>query len=168
MVPLVGGSLIESEVVSVHVYLYSMVDGTSAGWTGILYRILEHEADIGFEVYGKDEADLFANAATVLFSLITDLDRVETRLKREVAVADSEVLLVVFLNELLYVWDVERFIPKRLSVRVKNGRLHADLEGEILDPERHPVRKEIKAVTYHKFAVQEEEGALKARVYLDI
>jgi SHS2 domain-containing protein len=145
-----------------------MVNEFSAGSTEKPYRILDHEADIGFEVYGKDEAELFVNAATTLFSLITDLDRVETKLKREVTVSDGEVLLVVFLNELLYVWDVERFIPKKLSVLVKNRTLHADLEGEILDPERHSVRKEIKAVTYHKFAVQEDQGAFRARVYLDI
>ncbi|OPY76587.1 MAG: hypothetical protein A4E63_00033 [Syntrophorhabdus sp. PtaU1.Bin050] len=145
-----------------------MTDKSSGGSSEKPYRILDHEADIGFEVYGKDEADLFVNAAMTLFSLITDLDQVETKLKREVTVSDGEVLLVVFLNELLYVWDVERFIPKKLSVLVKNGILHADLEGEILDPQRHSVKKEIKAVTYHKFAVQEEQGMLKGRVYLDI
>jgi SHS2 domain-containing protein len=51
---------------------------------------------------------------------------------------------------------------------VEGGRLEADIAGETFDPGKHPVYKEVKAVTYHKFTIQHEGDLLKATVFLDI
>jgi SHS2 domain-containing protein len=132
------------------------------------FRILEHEADVGFEAYGWDQEELFANAAYALFSLITDPETVRTGVTKHITINNGEELLVVFLNELLYLWDTKRFIPGHFSIAVKEGRLEAEIAGETLDPDRHPVHKEVKAVTYHKFTIQKEGERLKATIFLDI
>ena len=75
---------------------------------------------------------------------------------------------MVFLNELLYLWDTEKFIPRTFSVVMEGGRLEADITGETFDPDKHSVYKEVKAVTYHKFTIQQEGDLLKATVFLDI
>jgi len=132
------------------------------------FSILEHEADMGIEVYGQDRAELFRNAAYALFSLITDLETVGAGMTRHIAIHNGEELLVVFLNELLYLWDAEQFIPGNLSVVVEGGSLYADVTGEVFDPGKHSVYKEVKAVTYHKFTIKHDGDRLKATIFLDI
>jgi SHS2 domain-containing protein len=135
---------------------------------GARFRILEHEADIGLESYGKDQAELFKNTAYALFSLITDLEIVQERISRHLTINNGDELLVVFLNELLYLWDTEKFIPCTCSVWQDGGKLEADMTGETFVAGRHSIYKEVKAVTYHKFSIQQERYYLKATVFLDI
>jgi SHS2 domain-containing protein len=42
------------------------------------------------------------------------------------------------------------------------------LTDPALDAGRHAIYKEVKAVTYHKFSIQQEGCHLKATVFLDI
>ncbi len=51
---------------------------------------------------------------------------------------------------------------------VSDTHLEATLRGEKLDPERHQLGQEIKAVTYHKLVVEEREGKWYGQVVLDI
>ena len=132
------------------------------------YTILEHEADVGIESYGRDLAELFTNTARALFSLITDLVTVESTETRSVTIDNGDELLVAFLNELLYLWDTERFIPGTYSLMVEGGKLEAEMTGEILDPDKHHVHKEVKAATYHKFSIRHKGDRLEATIYLDI
>jgi SHS2 domain-containing protein len=132
------------------------------------YTIIEHEADIGLEIYGKNLSELFIHGGEALFSLITDPDTIEARCTRKITMNNEEESLVVFLNELLYLWDAEKFLPCSLSVSEETGRLEFILAGELFDPGRHPVKKEIKAATYHKFAIQQQGNLLKATIFLDI
>lgn len=132
------------------------------------FTIIEHEADIGLEIYGRNLSELFMHGGNALFSLITDPHTVEPRLTKTIMVDIEEGTLVVFLNELLYFWDTEKFLPCSFSVSEKTEKFEVILTGEIFDPCKHPVRKEIKAVTYHKFAILQAGDLLKATVFLDI
>jgi SHS2 domain-containing protein len=132
------------------------------------YKILDHEADVGFEVYGQTEEKLFQNATYALFSLITDLAMVCAETERHVEIAVSGESLIVFLNELLYLWDVEKFIPKTIAIARNNANIKVILKGEFLDEQRHAVIGAVKAVTYHKFSVRKEQEMLKATFIVDI
>ena len=132
------------------------------------FEILEHEADVGLSISGKTLEELFKNAALALFSLITDIEHVEATTTRNIYISGDGGLLIVFLNELLYVLDTERFLVKDLSVSIEGERLEACVQGEIFDEKKHTMRMEIKAVTYHGFSIEKERDALKARVILDI
>ena len=134
----------------------------------IRFTVIEHEADMGLEIYGRNLAELFMHAGAALFSLITDPETTEARFTRQITIDSEEGALVVFLNELLYLWDTEKFIPQTFSVRLDGERLEADITGETFDPGKHSVYKEVKAVTYHKFTIQQEGDLLKATVFLDI
>jgi SHS2 domain-containing protein len=133
-----------------------------------MFAILEHEADVGIESYGRDQAELFANTAHALFSLITDPEMVAARETRHIALQNGDELLVIFLNELIYLWDTERFIPCAYSMTVEEGRLEAKITGEVFDPCKHPVYREVKAATYHKVSIRRKGEQLEATVFLDI
>jgi len=53
----------------------------------------------------------------------------------------------------------EAFTPTGLRARVA---------GEPIDPARHPIVREIKAVTYHGLAVDRVAGGFSAQVVFDV
>jgi SHS2 domain-containing protein len=132
------------------------------------YKVLDHEADAGFEVYGHTEEELFQNATCALFSLIADLGVILPETERLVEIPGNSESLIVFLNELLYLWDVERFIPKTLTIVRADITMKAILRGEIFDKDQHTLIGAVKAVTYHKFSVRKEQEILKATFIVDV
>ena len=135
------------------------------------FRILEHTADARIAAYGQDLGEAFANAAYGMFSLIADLDSVAEVSDREVEVEapDIEALLVAWLNELLYLFDAQQFLPRRVQVLdVSDTRLQATLSGETVDLARHRLRTAVKAATYHDILVETKDGRARVRVTFDL
>jgi SHS2 domain-containing protein len=132
------------------------------------YTIIDHEADAGFEAYGHTTGELFQNAAHALFSLITDLAFIGPEIERHIEIPENGESLIVFLNELLYLWDTEKFIPKVIMIVSKEAKMRVLLKGQIFDEHKHTVTGAVKAVTYHKFAIQNEQGLMKATFIVDI
>ena len=135
------------------------------------YKLIDHTADLGIEVYGKDLRDLFQNAGHALFEIICDLSEVTEFIEKRVAVdgEDLDQLMVVWLGELLYLYDTERLLFKRFEVEeIGERRLIATVYGEELNEGHHTIKTEIKAVTYHQIQVRQEEGRWIARVIFDL
>lgn len=135
------------------------------------FEILEHTADIGIIAYGKDLKEVFANAAEGMFSLITDLEKVEGkatyRIKLEAS--DIESLLVTWLNELVYLFDTENILFKRFEViDINQTSLSAMAYGEKAERTRHTLKLGIKATTYHLLEVKRKGSFYQARVLFDI
>lgn len=134
------------------------------------FDILEHTADVGIIAYGDSIKQAFANAAKGMFSLITDFDDVREMLNRDIEVTapDQESLLVEWLNELIYRFDVENILFKRFDIsRLNSTRLKARLYGEKVDSSRHKLKVGIKAATYHMLKVEKPNG-YRIQVLFDI
>jgi SHS2 domain-containing protein len=135
------------------------------------FEIIDHTADIGIIAYGSDLAALFKNAALGMLSLITDLHKVENRLRKEIVLQeqDSVTLLVAWLNGLLYELETEHFIFNDFALDMRDGkRLAATCYGEKLDPQKHAIRREIKAATYHNLNIVKEDDVYSAAIIFDI
>lgn len=135
------------------------------------YIQLEHTADIRIRVLGKDLPELFANAGFAFFDLVADLSNVQERDSVEIRAAadDIELLLVAWLNELLYWFDASRMLFRRFDiVQFNKTQIVAKAFGEKYDPQRHHMRAEIKAVTYHHLAVEQMGDHWEASVIFDI
>jgi SHS2 domain-containing protein len=134
------------------------------------FEVINHTADIGIAAYGSDLKQAFANAAYGLFSLMVDLHSVGDRLYRQVEVeADTrEDLLVAWLNELIYIFEVEGILFKRFTVdELTETRLRSRCYGEEIDPLRHEIRMGVKAATYHMLKVEQDNG-YRVQVLFDI
>ena len=134
------------------------------------FEIVNHTADVGIIAYGADINQAFANAARALFSLITELDSVEEVVYRdiELTASDEESLLVQWLNELIYLFDVENIIFKRFDIiKLGNTRLKARSYGEKVDSSKHKLKTGVKAATYHMLKVDRGDGC-KVQVLFDI
>ncbi|MBM4276991.1 MAG: archease [Deltaproteobacteria bacterium] len=135
------------------------------------FEILDHTADIGLIVYGEDLKTLFENAAEAFFQLITDLKRVRQKEERKVELQGEslERLMVDWLNELLYLRDVENLLFKKFEVTVVGEEgLKAKVKGEVFKTGVHVIKTGVKAVTHHQIQVKREDGGWKAQVILDL
>ncbi len=135
------------------------------------FDVFEHTADIGVVAYGADMREAFANAAYGMFSLMADLKQVREETSRyiEAEAGDRESLVVSWLNELLYLFDVEGIIFNRFDIlELTNTRLKADAYGEKADASRHKLRGGVKAATYHTLKVVEDRGRCSIRVIFDV
>jgi SHS2 domain-containing protein len=134
------------------------------------FEVIDHTADIGIIAYGKDKEEVFANSAYGMFSLIAELEGVadEACYNIEVGADDEESLLVTWLNELLYLFDVERVIFKRFEiVELGEYRLQANAYGEKFNPSRHSLKMQIKAATYYLLKLEKGNG-FKAKIIFDV
>jgi SHS2 domain-containing protein len=132
------------------------------------FRVLDHDADIRIEVYGTSRQELFENAARGMFSLLTDPASVRPVVEKKITVRGNGELLINFLNELLFVWDVERFIPAEVFVDFVPDGVNVVLRGENFDEHKHSIQLEMKAVTYHNFMLSEDNGLYKATFVIDV
>jgi SHS2 domain-containing protein len=140
----------------------------------IEYERLEHKADTGFLVKAPSWLRLFTDAALCLTDLRVRLDRITDAEKRtaEVVSDDKEGLMVKWLTEVLFLFEKERFLPKRIVLTKFDGKsIQATFWGQTFDPLRHGSVSEIKAVTYHQLQLGEIPGPepqFFARVFLDL
>jgi tRNA nucleotidyltransferase (CCA-adding enzyme) len=129
------------------------------------------EADVGIRAWGPTRAEAFAQAALGVLSLVADPTTVTARETREVrAQGDApETLLAAWIDECLYVHEIEAFVVSRVEVEscsdtVVHGRLH----GEPLDASRHRLGTVVKAATLHGVSVQEHDGRHEVAIIVDV
>ena len=135
------------------------------------FEYLEHTADLGVVGRGDTLAEALSYLAKGMFTVLADLDSVEPRQAIQVSVTsgDLEALAVDWLNELLFMFEGEGFLPKEFHVTVAEGgtSLEARCVGEPADPERHRIRPAVKAATYHRLQVS-HDGEWRIQVILDM
>jgi SHS2 domain-containing protein len=135
------------------------------------FETFEHTADVGLVIRGQTLEELFAHAADALVDLMVDPRtlRDNIRMTATVSAADRPALLVAWLNELLYLLDAHRFLPRRCGIsEFRDTALAAELFGDTVDPDRHAVRRLVKAATYHGLSLTQANGLWEARVILDL
>ena len=134
------------------------------------FEIIDHTADVGIIAYGADIKQAFANAARAMFSLITELDKVEEVIYRDIELTapDQESLIVKWLNEFIYLFDTENIIFKRFDItKLNRTQLKARGYGEKVNSSKHQLKTGIKAATYHMLRIDKSDG-YQIQVLFDI
>ncbi len=135
------------------------------------YEITSHTADIGLLVRGGTMGELLVNGGHALNSVLFRKPPTARNLHRSVDVESSggDTLLVDWLNELLYLFEVEHLVFSHFQMReVSDTHALVDCEGTRYDPSQHAAALDIKAATYHLAAVHRNGDDLEAQVILDI
>lgn len=137
---------------------------------GAGFEPLEHTADEGVRVWAPDWSGLLEQAARGMFAVIADPRSVRPERERRVALrADSrEALLHDWLEELNGLHQSEGELYAAFEVEADDVSLRARVRGEAIDPARHALRTEVKAVTWHDLRVEESGEGLRARVLFDV
>jgi len=136
-----------------------------------MYELFDHTADLGLRVRATDLNTLFAEAAACLFSAVLE-DIGSVRPAQSVAVelagTDREFILFDWLRDLLLRFDADHMVFGQFAVHVHDDGLTATAWGEPLEPERHLLAHEVKAITYHELKVVRDGGEWLAEVIVDI
>jgi SHS2 domain-containing protein len=132
-------------------------------------------SDLSFVAHGDTLPAVFSAAAAALLAATVAepeaLGQEELRLV-ELVEPDLELLLLRFLNELVYLRDAQALLlrPRALRVDLRAGeaRLTAELVGERVDPTRHRLTADVKAATAHGLKLAREKDGFRATVTLDV
>ncbi len=136
-----------------------------------MYEFFEHTADLGLRIRAPDLPQLLAEGAVALFAaIVEDVQTVEPRQQLEVNIAgtDPDYLLFDWLRELLFRFEAEHWLFRRFEVTVTPDGLRGLAWGEPLDPARHDLAHEVKAITYHQLRVEQDAHGWLAEVIVDI
>ena len=130
-------------------------------------------ADAAFEAYGKTLEELFVNCAKATFEAMVDSKTVTPNYTEKIQLENKtlEDLLFDWLSELVYLKDYKAILFKDFSVKIiknANYKLVAEVKGEAINQQKHLLRADVKAVTYHMLEVKKYKGIWKARIILDI
>ena len=138
------------------------------------FEFFDHTGDVGVKVTAATLDELFADAAAALTATLVDPGAIVGRTREWVSLEapSLELLLVDWLNDLVFRFDVDEFMVARAAPRITREaeawKLEATLEGEGLDPARHRVRILVKGATYHQLAVTETTQGYETSVVFDI
>ena len=137
---------------------------------------MEHTADLYIAAYGLNLEEAFENAAAAMFEGMTELDKVKPQIEDKVEVEgyDKQALLYNWLEALLLKFEIEnklysRFKIARIEKTPTGLRLESRIRGEPFDPDRHPSKVGVKAVTYHQMEIIENrKDGVTVKFILDI
>lgn len=141
------------------------------------YRYLDDiaTADVAFEATADTLEELFvASADATMNVMVEDLDTIAGRERRRIRVASDAVDMLLFelLQELIFHKDAERLLLRVPGVTIEGRdggyRLEAEAAGETIDTGKHATNVDVKAVTLHRFRVEQTAQGWRACVILDI
>ena len=139
------------------------------------FEFLEHTADAYVAAYGKTLEEAFENAALATFEVMTDTSKIAQTVEDhvEVEAQDEQALLYSWLEQLLIDFETKGNLYSSFKIskieETPNGlRLRARIYGEPYNPEKHPTKVGIKAVTYHRMEINKQPNRVSVEFILDI
>ncbi|MFA4888369.1 MAG: archease [Candidatus Omnitrophota bacterium] len=135
------------------------------------YELIEHTADIGIRVRGRDLKSLFTNAASALFEIIAEEKPAPKKTLKKISLkqksGDLEELFINWLNELLSLSSAKGIIFQRFKInKLKQDYLEAMVSGTSVINCR--VNVEVKAATYHQLKIEKTKTGWQAEVIFDV
>jgi len=136
-----------------------------------VWEHFSHGADIGIRGIGPTREDAFEQAALALTAVITDVASVRAELAVSIAceAPTDELLLVDWLNALVYEMATRRVVFGAYAVEIEGSRLRGTAWGEPVNRARHEPAVEIKGATYTALRVERrEDGHWLAQCVVDV
>jgi len=139
------------------------------------FEFLEHTADVYVAAYGKTLEEAFENAALATFETMTDTKKVEPKVEDEMEVEghDEHALLYNWLEGLIVKFETTENLYSCFEILpIEKGsdglRMKAKFWGETFNPNKHPQKVGIKAITYHQMEILKKPNTVTVKFILDI
>ena len=131
------------------------------------FEEIEHTADLAIRAYGQDMQELFANAAHGMFALMAEPSAEEPAREREVSLeaTDYEGLLVDWLNELIYLHEVEGETYSQFAIETLSP---TELKAQVTGGPTKIKTRAIKAATFHELEVVKTDKGYEATIVFDV
>lgn len=139
------------------------------------FQLEASSSDIWIEASGRDPGQALVEVARAFTQVSAPDSVVEPREIHMVEVgpkADLPSLAVAFVNELVFLFSTQQFLPSEGDLEVTHDpaghKLNGTLRGERFDPNRHRAGTEVKAATLHEATFQEAAEQTQVRLLLDL
>jgi len=135
------------------------------------YEIGKHTADLELWIWGKDTKELFKNAARGMTDQICPSPLPGQAVEKNIRLSASNIeeLLILWLNEILFFFEVEDVVFRKLDIhRLSGTELEAVCSGMKVDWRKSQAGSEIKAATYHDLFIKKIPGGWQAHVIFDL
>ena len=132
------------------------------------YKIINHTADTGIEVEGKNLKEIFFESYKGLYKIAgVEKGKKEGRDKIKIIADTYEELLIKFLNELIfYIYGEGKYYDvKKIEIKKNRG---FTLEVEIEKYEIKNFEREVKAATYHNISIKNKNGIFTTKIIFDL
>jgi protein archease len=136
-----------------------------------VFTLFEHTADLGLRVEAESLESLFIDAARGLLAmLVANPEAVRPLQPKTITLTadDLSYLLFDWLSELLYAFEAEKLLLSEFDLQIQNNHLTATCRGQPMDPTRHHMDHEVKAITYHGLKLEQQANGWHAEVIVDI
>jgi SHS2 domain-containing protein len=130
-----------------------------------------HGADIGLAGSGPTLEAAFAQVAMAMTGAVTDpvLVRPVDKVTIHCREPDIEMLLIEWLNALVFEMATRSMLFARFEVRIEGNQLDGIAWGEKISRERHHPAVEVKGATYTALCVRRRtNGVWTARCVVDV
>jgi SHS2 domain-containing protein len=132
---------------------------------------IDHTGDAGILLRAENLRQLFERAAWGMFSVLTNVAEIrlveETRI--QVEANDLPALMLAWLSELNYRHVTEHRLFAKFEVSVISDQMvFAEVSGETINPDRHTIFTEIKAVTFHGLRLEKSDNGWEAQIIFDL
>lgn len=142
---------------------------------GKRFEFLEHTADVYIAAYGATLEEAFENAALATFEVMTNTKKIAHKIEDTVKVEapDEQALLYSWLEQLLISFEIKgslysSFKIPKIEKTGKGFAFTARIRGEPFNPEKHPQKVGVKAVTYHRMEIDKKPDGVAVKFILDI
>jgi tRNA nucleotidyltransferase (CCA-adding enzyme) len=129
-----------------------------------------HDADVGIVGLGSTRGEAFRQAARALTAVVTDPAGVKPTEAVPIVcrAASDELLLLEWLNTLIYEMAVRSMLFGDYAVEMTDGELRATAYGERVDVERHEPAVEVKGATFTALEVRQDPDGWRAQCVVDV
>jgi len=131
-------------------------------------------ADTCFDAWGNNLNELFTNCALALSEIMIDLKTLKFKIKKKINLKNNTIdaLLIEFLEEIIYLKDAEMLLFSKFHINIKNVDdtyvLEAEISGDKIDQKTQKLGIDAKAITYHKFKVEQKNDKWYAHIIIDV
>ncbi len=139
------------------------------------FEFLEHTADVYVRAHGQTMQEAYENAALAMFETMTDSDKIAQTQEEntEVEAEDQYALLYNWLEALLVKSETQGMLYSKFQITdwketAESFKIKAKIWGEKFNPQKHPQKVAVKAVTYHRMVVIHEVDRVILEFILDI
>jgi SHS2 domain-containing protein len=135
------------------------------------FELIEHTGDISIRLTASSREELFRSTAIAMVHLISPDAKILPKSHKAITVSgdDDEQLLVNWLSEINFNFQAEQFLPAEiLTLEIMDRTLTAVLSGDTIKRQAVIIHYDIKAVTYHKISVKQENGLWSCQVIFDV
>lgn len=140
------------------------------------FEYLDHTADVWVHAWGESLEAVYEQTALALMDTMIASKNIAPSSEKTIYIRERSkgALLISFLSEFLYLFDMEEWIFSQIrveSIRKLNEEdyeLKAFTYGESFDLTKHEPDTEVKAITYSYLEIVKTETGFSIKIVFDI